>query len=82
MGLTNWLMVAVLRCVRPQFQLYQLVYATEMKSIQLHDSIEGLNQKIVSITSHYITHYITLHYITLTCSTTQGYRQLPGGDFY
>ena len=37
-----------------------------MKSIQLHDSIEGLSQKIVSITLHYITlHYITLHYITL-----------------
>ena len=26
-----------------------------MKSIQLHDSIEGLSQKIVSITLHYIT---------------------------
>ena len=37
-----------------------------MKSIQLHDSIEELSQKIVSITLHYITlHYITLHYITL-----------------
>ena len=31
-------------------QWYQLAYATEMKSIQLHDSIEGLNQKLVSIT--------------------------------
>ena len=30
----------------------------EMKSIQLHDSIDGLSQKIVSITLHYITHYI------------------------
>ena len=46
-------MVAVLRCVQPQFQWYQLAYATEMKSIQLHDSIEGLSQKIVSITLHY-----------------------------
>ena len=44
-----------MRCVRPQFQWYQLAYATEMKSIQLHDSIEGLSQKIVSITLHYIT---------------------------
>ena len=51
-------MAAALRCVRPQFQWYQLAYATEMKSIQLHDSIEGLSQKIV---------YITLHYITLQC---------------
>ena len=46
-------MVAALRCVRPQFQWYQLAYATEIKSIQLHDSIEGLSQKIVSITLHY-----------------------------
>ena len=58
-------MVAALRCVRPQFQWYQLAYyATEMKSIQLHDSIKGLSQKIVSITLHYITlHYITLQYL-------------------
>ena len=55
-------MVAALRCVRPQFQWYQLAYATEMKSIQLHDSIEGLSQKIVSNDP---IHYITLHYITL-----------------
>ena len=48
-------MAAALRCVRPQFQWYQLAYATEMKSIQLHDSIEGLSQKIVFITLHYIT---------------------------
>ena len=48
-------MVAALRCVRPQFQWYQLAYATEMKSIQLHDSIEGLSQKIVFIT-HTHTH--------------------------
>ena len=47
-------------CVRPQFQWYQLAYATEMKSIQLHDSIEWFSQKIVSITLH----YITLHCIT------------------
>ena len=30
-------MVAAMRCVRPQFQWYQLIYATEIKSIQLHD---------------------------------------------
>ena len=37
-----------------------------IKSIQLHDSIVRLSQKIVSFTLHYITlHYITLHYITL-----------------
>ena len=53
-GHANWLMVAALRCVRPQFQWYQLAYATEMKSIQLHDSIEGLSQKVVSSTLHYI----------------------------
>ena len=29
-------------------QWYQLTYATEIKSIQLHDSIIGLSQKIVS----------------------------------
>ena len=33
---------------------YQLAYATKIKSIPLHDSIEGLSQKIVSITLHYI----------------------------
>ena len=43
-------MVAALRCVRPQFQWYQLAYATEIKSIQLHDSIVRLSQKIVSFT--------------------------------
>ena len=59
-------MVAALRCVRPQFQWYQLAYATEIKSIQLHDSIVRLSRKIVAFTLHYITlHYITLHYITL-----------------
>ena len=67
----SWLMVAALRCVRPQFQWYQLAYATEIKSIQLHDSIVRLSQKIVSFTLHYITshhitsHHITLHYITI-----------------
>ena len=60
-------MVAALRCVRPQFQWYQLEYVTDMKSIQLHDSIEGLSQKIVSITLHYVcgrhqlVHYWKLH---------------------
>ena len=54
-------MVAALRCVRPQFQWYQLAYAIEIKSIQLHDSIVRLSQKIVSFTLH----YITLHYIKL-----------------
>ena len=39
----------------PQVQWYQLAYATEMKSIQLHDSIEGLSQKIVSFTIQYNT---------------------------
>ena len=43
-------MVASLRCVRTQFQWYQLAYALEIKSIELHDSIERLSQKIVSIT--------------------------------
>ena len=33
-------MVAASRCVWPQIQWYQLVYATEIKSIQLHDSIK------------------------------------------
>ena len=57
-------MVAASRCVRPQFQWYQLAYAT--KWIQVHDSIEGLSQKIVSITLHYITlRYVTLRHVTL-----------------
>ena len=59
-------MAAALRCVRPQFQWYQLAYTTEINSMQLHDSTEGFSQNIVSITLHYIKlHYITLHYITL-----------------
>ena len=39
-----------------QFQGYisVLAYATEMKSIQLHDSIVRLSQRIVSFTLHYI----------------------------
>ena len=39
LGHSNWLMVAALCCVRPHLQWYQLAYATEIKSIQLHDSI-------------------------------------------
>ena len=31
------------------------IYATEIKSIQLHDSIVRLSQKIVSFILHYIT---------------------------
>ena len=46
-------MVAALSCAWPQFQWYQLAYATEeIESIQLHDSLERLSQKIVSITLH------------------------------
>jgi len=56
-------MVAALRCVQPQFQWYQLAYATEMKSIQLHDSIKGLSQKIVSITLHYIAYILKRVYL-------------------
>ena len=41
---------APLRCVRPQFQWYQLAYATEIKSTQLNDTIDGLSQKIYRIT--------------------------------
>ena len=52
-------MVAALRCVGPQFQWYQLAYATEIKSIQLHDFIVRLSQKIVSFTLHYITLHTT-----------------------
>ena len=48
-------MVPALCCVRPQFQWYQLAYATEMKSIQLHDSIEGLSRKDSIIRLNYIT---------------------------
>ena len=43
-------------CLAISFKRYQLIYVTEMKSIQLHDSIEGLSQKIVSITLHYTLH--------------------------
>ena len=45
-------MAAALRCVRPQFQWYQL-YATEMKSIQLHDYRRAQPKDSI--------HYITLH---------------------
>ena len=38
-GYASWLMVAALRCVRPQFQWYHRAFDTEIKSIQLHDSI-------------------------------------------
>ena len=44
-------MVAALRCVRPQFQRYQLAYATEMKSIHLRNFIEGLSRYYTYITS-------------------------------
>ena len=57
-------MVAALRCGRLQFQWYQLAYATEIKSIQLHDSIVRLSQNTVSFTLHYIT-CITWHNINL-----------------
>ena len=61
-------MVAALRCVRrlrPHLQWHRLAYATEIKSIQLHDSIEGLSQKGSIL---YIT-IITLHYITRVFKT-------------
>ena len=51
-------MVAVFRCVRPQFHWYQLAYATEIKSIQLHDCI-----RMVSPWDSII--YITLHLLHL-----------------
>ena len=54
-------MVAALGCVRPQFQWYQLAYATEIKSIQLHDSRQGKAQPKDSII------YITSHCITMIC---------------
>ena len=67
-------MVAALRCVRPQFQWYQLAYATEIKSIQLHDSIIRLSQKIVSFTVHYIAHKGTkLHTSQINQILTSGY---------
>ena len=54
-------MVAALRCVRPQIQWYQLAYATEIKSIQLHDSIEARAQPKDSILLHYITFMRRVH---------------------
>ena len=51
-------MVAALRCVRPQIQWYQLAYATEIKSIQLHGSIVGLSQKDSILIHTYIHTYI------------------------
>ena len=50
----NWMMAAALRCVWPQFQWYQLAYATEIKSIQLHDSIVMASpwDSIIYITLH------------------------------
>ena len=67
-GHASWLVVAALRCVRPHFQWSHLSYATEIKSIRLHDSIVMASplDSISYSTLHYITlHYITLHYITL-----------------
>ena len=55
-------MVAALRCVRPQFQWYQLANATKIKSIQLNDSIVGLSQKIVSFTFTYFTGHSKHHH--------------------
>ena len=71
-------MVAALRCVRPQCQWYQLAYATGMKSIQLHDSIEGLSQKIVSITLHYITLQTLLNIIVreITWGNIHGFQMV------
>ena len=47
-------MVAVLRCVRPQFQWYRLAYATEIKSIQLHDSYRRAQPKDRILYIYYI----------------------------
>ena len=44
-GARKLIMVAAERCVRPQFQWDQLAYATEIKSIQLHDSIIRFSQR-------------------------------------
>ena len=61
-------MAAALRYVRPQFEWYQLAYATEIKSIQLHDSVEGFSQTIISssiVSSSIVSSRIvssTLHY--------------------
>ena len=46
------------------FSVHRLAYATEIKSIQSHDSIEMASpwDSISYITLHYM--YITLHYIT------------------
>ena len=68
----------ILGCVRPLFQWYQLAYATEIKSVQLHDSIVSLSQKRVSFTSHYITnvdldfgltHNKTILLVKLVCTS-------------
>ena len=40
----------------------------KIKSIQLHDSIEGLSQEIVSITLHYC-HYITKMFLGTTLNS-------------
>ena len=39
------MMVAALRCVRPQFQWYQLAYAAETKSNHFPYPIEGLSER-------------------------------------
>ena len=41
-------------CVRPQFQWYRLAYATEIKSIQLHDFIVIASTWDRSVTLHYM----------------------------
>ena len=48
------------RIVIVKFIFLKKVRYLEMKSIQLHDYIEGLSQKIVSSTLHYFTSSIQL----------------------
>ena len=59
-------MVAALRCVRPQFQWYQLAYATEMKSIPLHDYRRAQPKDSI----HYITLHICIVYSDYNTSST------------
>ena len=57
------MMIAALHCVWPQFQWYQLAYATEIKKNQLHDSTV-VTWPLDSI------NYVTLHPYSLLHQTS------------
>ena len=65
-----------MRCFRPQFQWYPLAYATEIKSIQLHDSFVMVTLESISL---HFTFYIHLQ---ILMSQAAGMDQLVGCLLY